>query len=58
MTGYGSGSAAFPGGRVSAEIRTVNHRFLEMKLSLPRLFLPWEDEFRRQLGAQVGRGPA
>ena len=56
MTGYGSGSAAFPGGRVSAEIRTVNHRFLEMKMSLPRLFLPWEDEFRRQLGAQVGRG--
>ncbi len=56
MTGYGSGSAAFPGGRVSAEIRTVNHRFLEMKMSLPRLFLPWEDEFRRQLSAQVGRG--
>ena len=56
MTGYGSGSAAFSGGRVSAEIRTVNHRFLEMKMSLPRLFLPWEDEFRRQLSAQVGRG--
>ena len=56
MTGYGSSSAAFPGGRVSAEIRTVNHRFLEMKMSLPRLFLPWEDEFRRQLSAQVGRG--
>lgn len=56
MTGYGSGSAPFPGGRVSAEIRTVNHRFLEMKLSLPRLFLPWEDEFRQQLSAQVGRG--
>ena len=25
-------------------------------MSLPRLFLPWEDEFRRQLSAQVGRG--
>lgn len=56
MTGYGSANVAFPGGRVSAELRTVNHRFLEMKMLLPRLFLPWEDEFRRQIGAKVGRG--
>ena len=56
MTGYGSGAASFPGGRISAEIRTVNHRFLEMKILLPRVFLPWEDEFRRQISAQVSRG--
>lgn len=56
MTGYGSGTAPFPGGRISAEIRTVNHRFLEMKILLPRVFLPWEDEFRQQVSAQVGRG--
>ena len=56
MTGYGSASSAFPGGRVRAELRTVNHRFLEIKMSLPRLFLPWEDEFRRQISAEVGRG--
>jgi uncharacterized protein (TIGR00255 family) len=56
MTGYGSASVAFPGGQVSAEFRTVNHRFLEMKMLLPRLFLPWEDEFRQQISAQVGRG--
>lgn len=56
MTGYGSASVAFPGGQVSAELRTVNHRFLEMKMLLPRLFLPWEDEFRQQISAQVGRG--
>lgn len=56
MTGYGGGSASFPGGRVSAEIRTVNHRFLEIKMSLPRLFLPWEDALRRQVSAAVGRG--
>ncbi len=56
MTGYGSASVAFPAGRVSAELRTVNHRFLEIKMRLPRLFLPWEDEFRRQISAEVGRG--
>ncbi len=56
MTGYGGGSAGFPGGRVSAEIRTVNHRFLEIKMSLPRLFLPWEEAFRRQVSAEVSRG--
>lgn len=56
MTGFGSASVTFPGGRVSVDLRTVNHRFLEMKMLLPRLFLPWEDEFRRQVSTVVGRG--
>ena len=56
MTGYGNGTATFPGGRISAEIRTVNHRFLEIKMLLPRVFLPWEDDFRQQVSTNVGRG--
>jgi uncharacterized protein (TIGR00255 family) len=56
MTGYGSGSASFPGGRVSIELRTVNHRFLEVKMMLPREFLPWEREWREMIEAQVKRG--
>ncbi|HXG19160.1 MAG TPA: YicC/YloC family endoribonuclease, partial [Methylomirabilota bacterium] len=31
MTGYGNGSATFPGGRLTVELRTVNHRFMEIK---------------------------
>ncbi|MBI3300845.1 MAG: YicC family protein [Deltaproteobacteria bacterium] len=56
MTGYGSGTAAFPGGRVSVELRAVNHRFLEIKMPLPREFLAWEHEFRELIEAQVKRG--
>src|ERR1041385_4014734 len=56
MTGYGSGVGAFPGGRVSVELRAVNHRFLEIKMPLPREFLPWESEFRTAIEDQIKRG--
>lgn len=56
MTGYGSGVATFPGGRVQIELRTVNHRFIEIKMPLPREFLPWEREFRNIIEMQIKRG--
>jgi len=56
MTGYGSGSAAFPGGRVTVEIRTVNHRFLELKMPLPREFLAYEQDFRELIESHLTRG--
>lgn len=56
MTGYGSGSAAFPGGRVTVEIRTVNHRFLELKMPLPREFLAYEQTFRELIESHLTRG--
>ncbi|MGE0826590.1 MAG: YicC/YloC family endoribonuclease [Candidatus Binatia bacterium] len=56
MTGYGSGTVVFPGGRVTVEIRAVNHRFLELKMPLPRELLPYEQEFREMIEAQVKRG--
>jgi uncharacterized protein (TIGR00255 family) len=36
MTGFGVGDAALPGGRVIAEIRSVNQRFLDVRSRLPR----------------------
>ena len=36
MTGFGVGDAALAGGRVVAEIRSVNHRFLDVRARLPR----------------------
>lgn len=56
MTGYGSGSASFPGGRASVELRAVNHRFLELKMTLPREYLSWEHEWRELVGGRVKRG--
>lgn len=56
MTGYGSGTATWATGRVSVELRAVNHRFLEIRMPLPREFLPWERELRAMIEAQVRRG--
>jgi uncharacterized protein (TIGR00255 family) len=56
MTGYGSGTATFPGGQITVELRTVNHRFVEIKMPLPRPLLPWEHEFRALIEAQIKRG--
>jgi uncharacterized protein (TIGR00255 family) len=36
MTGFGVGDAPLPGGRVVAEIRSVNQRFLDIRARLPR----------------------
>jgi uncharacterized protein (TIGR00255 family) len=36
MTGFGIGDAPLGGGRVVAEIRSVNHRFLEVRARVPR----------------------
>jgi uncharacterized protein (TIGR00255 family) len=36
MTGFGVGDAPLPGGRVVAEIRSVNQRFLDVRARLPR----------------------
>jgi uncharacterized protein (TIGR00255 family) len=36
MTGFGVGDAGLPGGRVIAEIRSVNQRFLDVRARLPR----------------------
>ncbi len=56
MTGYGNGSATFSGGRVTVELRAVNHRFLELKMPLPRELLPYEQEFRTMIEARIKRG--
>lgn len=35
MTGFGLGEAPLRGGRVSSEVRSLNHRFLELRVRLP-----------------------
>ena len=56
MTGFGAASAAVPGGRVVAEVRSVNARFLELKLSLPREHATAESELREMVQAAIDRG--
>lgn len=56
MTGYGQFTAVHQDTRISVEMRTVNHRFAEFHIRLPREWLSLEDGIRRQLGASIRRG--
>ncbi|MDZ4728895.1 MAG: YicC/YloC family endoribonuclease [Xanthomonadales bacterium] len=56
MTGFASVERQLPAGRLSWEIRSVNHRYLEIGLRLPEDFRAMEPVMRELLGAQLGRG--
>lgn len=56
MTGFGRGEKA-KGGRVwSAEIRSVNNRYLDIKIKLPRGYTALEDRIRKKIAASHQRG--
>jgi uncharacterized protein (TIGR00255 family) len=56
MTGFGRGRAERGDLQVQAEVRSVNQRFLEIKLNLPRGWSEQESEFRKLIGATAARG--
>ncbi len=56
MTGYGRGSHQEGGILVEVEIRSVNHRFLEANLRLPRSLMALEASIRRTLKETCHRG--
>lgn len=58
MTGYGKGEAADLQGRCLVEIKTVNNRYGEVSVKMPRSFLAYEHEVRKAVGCQVKRGKA
>ena len=56
MTGFGVAEVAGKGYKVQAELRSVNHRFLDIALRLPRALVPFEDEIKSRLRERVDRG--
>lgn len=56
MTGFGMGSAPLGGGRLVLEIKTVNHRFLEIRCRAPRELAAAEPMVERLLRAALSRG--
>ncbi len=56
MTGYGQGVAEADGVRVSIEMRSVNHRFRDVKLRGSGLTAALEDELSRKVHKRVERG--
>jgi uncharacterized protein (TIGR00255 family) len=56
MTGYGKGEARQGDITVTVEIKTVNHRYADISVKLPRTFLSLENGVRKQVSTVVGRG--
>lgn len=56
MTGFGRARVAVSGGHLTAEVRSINSRFLEVKLSLPREHQGLEAELRKLVGQGLDRG--
>jgi len=56
MTGFGTAAVAVPGGRLVAEVRSVNARFLELRIALPREHQGAEAELREAVQQTVERG--
>src|SRR5689334_19005243 len=56
MTGHGRGTGEAGGRRVTVEIRSVNHRFLDLKLRSGPLDPRLEEKVNAQVRAQLERG--
>ena len=56
MTGFARAERTTPAGLLAWEIRSVNHRYLEVGLRLPEELRALESEFRRAIGIAARRG--
>lgn len=56
MTGFGRGRHSAGDVEVVAEIRAVNHRFLDISLRVPKIYACFEPEIRKLVSSEVHRG--
>ena len=56
MTGYGEASQNIKGAKVTVQIRSVNHRHLDLQVRAPRELLSVEEEIRKLVREKISRG--
>jgi uncharacterized protein (TIGR00255 family) len=56
MTAYASAETTGPSGTLSCELRTVNHRYLELSPRLPDELRNFESQLRERVAAKLSRG--
>lgn len=56
MTGYGSAKGTVEGQEITVELKSVNNRFLDCSVRMPRSFLFAEDAVKKAVTAGVSRG--
>lgn len=56
MTGYGRSEEIIDGKDISVEIKSVNHRYLEMACKIPRSYCYIEEKLKSHLKSKISRG--
>jgi len=56
MTGFGRGDGETTLGKVFVETRSVNHRYCDINIKLPKRLTPFENRIKEIIRAQVSRG--
>ena len=56
MTAYAGGERSTPWGTLGCELRSVNHRFLEVGTRLPEELRALEPQLRERIAARLSRG--
>lgn len=56
MTGFGRGEAVGPNYKVTVEMKSVNHRYLDLSIKLPRKLNAYEADLKNILKSYIVRG--
>jgi uncharacterized protein (TIGR00255 family) len=56
MTGFGRGEGETTLGKVFVESRSVNHRYCDINIKLPRRLAPFESRIKEMIRSEVSRG--
>jgi uncharacterized protein (TIGR00255 family) len=56
MTGYGEATSQSKTAKVSIQLRTLNHRHLDIQLRVPRHYLSIEEAMRQKIRQRISRG--
>jgi len=56
MTGYGRAQGSFSGGEITVEIKSVNNRYLDCSVKLPRVYSFAEDAVKGLVQRTISRG--
>ena len=58
MTGYGLATTEYENKKINVEIRSLNSKFLELLVKLPKIYNDKENVLRTICGKQIERGKA
>ena len=56
MTGYGKSNKIYETKEYQVEIKSVNHRYLDISIKMPRILSYLEEDVKRKIGTQIKRG--